>query len=67
MRFYDKDIMAARPNLAFMPFESHHRRKPSPRTNFCAASGVLIGRIRNFVETRTDLVRVQYVRFTRLG
>ena len=34
MRFYDKDIMAARPNLAFMPFESHHRRKPSPRTNF---------------------------------
>jgi hypothetical protein len=34
MRFYDKDIMAARPNLAFMPFESHHRRKPSPRTTF---------------------------------
>jgi hypothetical protein len=67
MRFYDKDIMAARPKLVFTPFESHHSGHPAPPTNYSAVSGVLIGRIRNFVETRADLVGVQYVRFTRLG
>lgn len=30
---YD-DTMAARPKLAFMPFESHHRGNPAPRTNY---------------------------------
>jgi len=29
-----RDTMAARPKLAFMPFESHHRRNPAPRTNY---------------------------------
>ncbi len=41
---------------AFTPFETHHRRIPAPRTNYCAVPGVPKGRIKNFVENRIDLV-----------
>jgi hypothetical protein len=38
MRFYDKDIVAARPNLAnpslLVTAASHHRQNPAPRTSY---------------------------------